>query len=493
MANLSAQKASVSTNVPQIQWTPTGLVVPSEAAVLAGVLADLNAAFGGNLNITNLQTPQGQLASSMAAAISNCYALFTQFVNGVDPALNESFMQDAIGFIYFLNRSPPTSTIVGATCTGSGGVIPTGSPSSPQAQDAAGNLYYCTLGTTLPSGGGSASLQFANVATGPIPFTGPLSIYQTVPGWDQITSPALVSLGVNVESAESFEYQREQTVAANSQGAGPAVYGAVFEVPGVTDVFYYENNTNGTVHVGTTAYALVANSIFCGVIGGAYAAVAEAIYTKKSPGCNMNGNTTQTVSDPSGYSPPVPTYTITFNDNTQNPASVYFAISVKNLSSLPANIASLIQQAVVAQFTGAVGSPRARIGALLVALNYAAAVQGAAGPSIVVPVLSIGIGTNFSGTATLVSASTTLTVASVVSGQLTFGTALTGTNIPAGAYIVQQLTGTPGGVGTYQMSIGASGTVGSAEAITGAPGPSAQFGIDQGPTISSSNVVVTLV
>ncbi len=38
------------TNVPDIQFTPQGLVIPTQQAVLEGVLADFDVAFGGNLN-----------------------------------------------------------------------------------------------------------------------------------------------------------------------------------------------------------------------------------------------------------------------------------------------------------------------------------------------------------------------------------------------------------------------------------------------------------
>ena len=60
----------MATNVPQPVLTDTGFQAPTQQQILAGVLADLNAAFGGNLNISNLESPQGQLASSMAAIIS---------------------------------------------------------------------------------------------------------------------------------------------------------------------------------------------------------------------------------------------------------------------------------------------------------------------------------------------------------------------------------------------------------------------------------------
>ena len=61
-----------TTNVPQPTLGPTGLIIPDEASVLAGMVSDLQSAFGGTLNLnasvsSTLTTPQGQLATSWRA------------------------------------------------------------------------------------------------------------------------------------------------------------------------------------------------------------------------------------------------------------------------------------------------------------------------------------------------------------------------------------------------------------------------------------------
>jgi hypothetical protein len=73
-----------SSAVPKIQFTAAGLVIPAETDVLAGVQADMNAAFGGGLNPA-LETPQGQLASSQAAVIADKNNEIATVVNQVDP------------------------------------------------------------------------------------------------------------------------------------------------------------------------------------------------------------------------------------------------------------------------------------------------------------------------------------------------------------------------------------------------------------------------
>ncbi len=352
--------------VPQIQWTPTGLVVPTAASVLAGVQADINAAFGGNLNFTNPQTPQSQLATSWAANINAANAALAYFVNNIDPDTASGFMQDAVGRIYFLNRNPGLPTVAQCVCTGAvGTVIPVGA----RAQDTSGNLYVSTAAGTIGSGG-TVTIPFRNIVLGPIAAAANTvtGIYLQIPGWDSINNPTAGVIGANVESQAAFALRLAASVAVNSQGALQSIYGAVFNVPDVIDVYCYENDSNVAITVGATNYSMLPNSIYVGVAGGSSTAIAQAIYAKKSPGCNMNGNTTVVVSDTSGYQTPVPTYNITYNALTDVP--IYFAVQIQNSTALPSNITALVQNAIIAQFTGSNGAPRARAGALLLASQY---------------------------------------------------------------------------------------------------------------------------
>ena len=115
------------TNVPSPTFGPLGFIAPTEAEVLAGVQADIDQAFGGGVN-PDLETPQGQLATSQAAIIGQTNNLFVEYANQVDPAFADGRMQDAIARIYFLTRLPAAPTAVQALCTGLPGVvIPVGS------------------------------------------------------------------------------------------------------------------------------------------------------------------------------------------------------------------------------------------------------------------------------------------------------------------------------------------------------------------------------
>lgn len=482
----------MSTNVPAIQFLPTGLSVPTEAAILTGVQADQNVAFGVTLN-PDPREPQGQWASAQSAAIAAANQVFAAIVNGIEPDTAIGFMQDAILRLSFLTRNPGVATVVQCTCTGANVTIPVGA----QAQDTSGNLYVCTAGGTIGPSGGSVSCTFANAVVGAIPC--PAStltiIYQGIPGWESITNPSPGVIGAAIETPAAAEYRRRNSVSGNAQGFLAAVYGAVFALPNIIDVFCYENDTSSAVTYGATGISLAASSIYVGVTGGVAASIAQAIWNKKSPGCNYNGNTTVDITDTSGnYSSP-PVYPVKFNNNSENPANTYFSVTLPNLSEFPANIETLVQTTIVNQFTGQVPTlPRARAASTLTASDYIAGINQCAGSSLFVSVKSIGVGTTFSGAlGTLVSGSNVLTITTApTAGIVSFGTVLTGTDIPSAAYIQQQLTGTAGGIGTYQMSANATGTVSTPESITGVPGSAATYGIDQAPTIQASNVTVML-
>lgn len=373
-----------SSSVPSVSFTATGLVLPAESDILSGVQADMNAAFGGKLN-PSLSTPQGQLASSTAAVIGDKNNLFAEYVNQVDPDTADGRMQDAIARIYFIDRLPARSTVVGVLCTGlAGTVIPVGALVS--ASD--GNIYSCTGAGTIPVGG-SITLQFACQATGPIvcPAGTITGIYKAIPGWDTAANASDGVIGQNVESRADFEYRRKQSVALNAKGSLEAIYANVFDVAGVTDVYVTDNVTSSPVTRGSIT--LVAHSIYVAAVGGLDLDVATAIWRKKSDGADYNGNTTVSVTDQSGYSVPYPTYSVKFQRPPAQP--ILFAVQIANTTGLPSDIVTQVKNTIISAFSGGDGGPRARIGSTIYASRFYGPVSNIK-PGYV-EILSLQIGT----------------------------------------------------------------------------------------------------
>lgn len=374
-------------SVPTIQFTPAGVIIPTESAVLAGVQSDMNAAFGSGLNPA-LETPQGQLASSQTAVIGDKNNEVALIVNQVDPQYSDGRFQDGIGRIYFLTRKPATSTSV--TCT-LGGVAGTVIPAGTFAQDTSGNTYAAT-GSSVIGVGGTVSAEFQNLSTGPIPCAAGtlIKVYQAISGWDTITNAADGTIGHNVENRSDFELRRKNSVAINAHGTPSNIYAKVFDVEDVLDVYVIDNVTNATVNTGATAYPVVEHSIYVAVVGGLDADIAKAIWNAKDNGCDYNGNTSVTVTDPSGYSYPQPSYTVKF----QRPAAlpIKFAVTIVNDPLLPLDIVTRVKAAIIARFNGTDGTVRERIGSLILASRYYGPASSVA-PNVAVVSVLIGTST----------------------------------------------------------------------------------------------------
>lgn len=373
-------------NVPALQITSTGVVTPDALTIRGGVLADENAAFGGDLDILTPSTPQAYLADNLTDNILGANAAVTYFVSQVDPATSEGRMQDAIARIYFLERNGATASVVQALCTGQPGVTLS---SGALAQDNAGNLWQST-GDAVFSGGGLATIQFACLTLGPtlLGISELTKIAQLAPGWDAITNLGAATVGSATETRTAFEQRRQASVAINAKGTPAAIRSAVWEVPGVLDVFVYDNFTNATINYGSTAYPIIEHSVYVGVVGGNDVAVANAIFGRKDLGCDMNGNTAVVVQDTDGLSYPYPTYNIKFNRPSALP--ILFAVQIANSSSLPADIVAQTKAAVIATFNGTNGAQRARMGGQIFASSFYA---GIAQIDSSVSIISVKLGT----------------------------------------------------------------------------------------------------
>lgn len=435
------------TNVPSPTFGATGFIAPAELSILAGAQADINAAFGGNLNISaDVSTPQGQIATTLTAIIADKNAQFLKLTNDVDPAFATGRMQDSIGRIYFLSRIPARATVVTATCTGAvGTVIPLGS----QARDASGHVYTSTASATIPAGG-SIDITFQSVVTGALacPPTALNYIYRAISGWDTVNNVSAGVVGRDVETRAEFEFRRINSVAGNGQGTEGAVLGAVINATGVVDAYVISNpdsvasgasftgsisattltvsGVSGTIKIGdmvngaaygtvimsgsgttwtvnvsqsvsgamTSAWGgvrLLPHSIYVAAYGGSAQDIANAIFSKKSPGCNYNGSSSATVMDTTfPYTAPYPSYTINYQIPTPTP--IIFNVTMQQNSGVPADAATQVKNAIIARFNGTDGSNKMRIGCDIFHSNFYAGIFGLGAWAQIYDIL-IGIGT----------------------------------------------------------------------------------------------------
>jgi uncharacterized phage protein gp47/JayE len=468
------------TSVPTIVFTDQGPVAPSEAAILAGAQSDINSAFGGGLD-PSLQTPQGQIATSTSAIIGNVNDTFVNMANMMNPDFATGRWQDGIGQIYFLQRKPSQPTVVPGLCTGGQGVV---IPAGSLAQAVDGNIYTCIDGGEIPEGG-SITFQFACNIVGPVPCPeGTLTkIFRAIPGWDSISNLVDGVLGNETETRSEFEARRKESVAKNARGTIQAIQGAVLEVAGVLDAISVQNDNSAPTSIG--GVVLAGNSILVSAVGGSDQDIAKAIWSKKSPGCAYNGNTTVTVvDDSSGYSPPLPSYQVTFLRPSALP--ILYAVNISNNLQVPADAVTQIQSAIMLAFAGADGGTRARIGSTVFASRYYSPVAKLGSWANIISIL---VGSNNSPGAVFTGSisGTTLSVSSVASGALAIGQTIS----DASGRIIPGTKIVSGSGSTWTVSNLQSVTSETMASATPSLTSTAVH-IDQVPTINANNIAVTL-
>ena len=422
------------TSIPALIWNPdTGPVLPPDSDILDGALSDWNTAVGYPLNPA-LETPQGQMASSLSAIISDNNSQWAALINNIDPATSSGLMQDAIGNIYFMTRNPAQATAVNVLCVG---LVDTPIPIGTQVQDSSQNIYTCVQSGNIPASG-NITLEFQNNSYGPIPcpagtITG---VYRAIPGLDAVSNVADGVLGNVVESRADFEYRRYNSVAKNANGTMGAVMGAVFAVPGVLDCYATQNTSgllsgasctgsisnntltitaspdgiieSGQMVVGANVIAgtyinglgsgsggagtytvnisqsvaseslicavggiqLLPNSIYIAAYGGNSQLIANAIYTKKGNGADYNGNTTVTVMGNDNGLYTLPYPSYKVTFNVPTPTPILFNVLMQNSTGVPANAMALIKAAITKSFNGLDGGQPARIGSVNFASRY---------------------------------------------------------------------------------------------------------------------------
>lgn len=330
-----------------LTFTDLGPVAPTAAAVLQRQQDIFQAAFDNNLNV-DPATPQGQLMASLAAIVQEKNSQLLFLANQFNPATADGVWQDALAAIYFLERQGAVATTVQVRCTGLPGTVIAGQDSSvtpARVKTLDGTVLVCLIGGTIPAGG-EITLPFVAQTSGPVVVeaNSVTTIVQAQPGWDTVANPDPGVTGRDVESRQAFEERRRLSVAYNSRSMLASIYARVGNLPGVIDLLARQNRTDAPVE--DNGVTLVPHSVYIAVLGGADAEIAEAIYNSVSGGCDYNGDTDVTYTDPVTGAVEV----IKF----QRPDEYPFAISVtlKKNATTPSDIVARVKANILADFYG---------------------------------------------------------------------------------------------------------------------------------------------
>lgn len=336
---------NVSTNWG-INFTNKGIEIAAASDIYTAVIKLVVEAFklqNKQLN-TSGTTPQGQLATSLAAIINNKNIDFLKVCNNFNIDKATGIWLDALCALFNIMRKPATPTVVNCVCTGLPGTVISGKDTEnpSRAQDVNGNKYVCSNTTTIPEGG-SVTVQFENEEGGAVSCAENTltTIITTTAGWDTINNPADGVIGDKVESDAELRARYKEFVNNNASGTINALISAVRAVEGVLDCAGAENPTGSAVSVG--GYTIQPNTYTLSVLGGANSDIAAAMYEKHSMAA-QTGNTTVTYTDSETG--------VSYNFSIVRPTELnyLFKVTLANQMSLPTNIDELVKDAIYEDF-----------------------------------------------------------------------------------------------------------------------------------------------
>lgn len=335
--------SNVSTNYG-FNFTDNGIIIADTSTIYTAVMNMLVQAFAlqnKQLN-TSVQTPQGQIAISLADIINNKNIDLLTLANNLDIDKASGIWLDMLVKLWSLERKPAEPTIVSCTVTGLQGTVITEGVS--QAQDTEGNVYVASSTVSIGATG-SATVNFHNIKGGAIGCAANTltTILTTTSGWDTINNPAAGATGTDAESDADLRKRYKNLVANNASGTLSGLVSSILALDGVLDCAGGENTTSSDISYG--GYTINPNKYAISILGGNDSQIAETIYYKKSAAL-QNGNTTVS------YTDPVINQTYNFSIVRPTQLSYYFNITLANQASLPINIADLVKNAIYNNFYG---------------------------------------------------------------------------------------------------------------------------------------------
>ena len=275
----------------------TGLQVATRPELVEELTQDYQGIYGEDINIDQ-SSPDGQLINIFAQAGVDIRELLVQIYNSFDPDNCSGKVLDSRCAINNIFRKGGTFTTVPIDVTVDRAVTLDGLDdkyNDPNAtgytiQDQAGNQFILVSTQTLQAG--TTRVLFRAKEVGAVQttlntITTPVTI---VLGVVSVNNPVDATEGENEETDYQLKVRRRQSVAIGSSGYLNGLLATVLQLDGVTDAALYENYTGSTDANGTPAHCM-----WLVVEGGSDSEIADAIYRKKSYGCNMRGDITYTI------------------------------------------------------------------------------------------------------------------------------------------------------------------------------------------------------
>jgi uncharacterized phage protein gp47/JayE len=313
--------------------TPEGFVRKRLDVILQELNAEMKAIFGEELNLTP-ESPDGQVNGATSESYANLWELAELSYNARNPSAAVGAALSSLVQLNYITRLPATRTTADVTLGGTpGAVIPAGSLMSASATD---TKYETTAEATL-DGLGSAVVKARGLEFGEIscPAASIDTIDSPVVGWSTVTNLAEGLIGTEEETDVELRARRQRSTSTGAQAILDAMFAAINNIPGVTNLTILENDTNIV-----DANGLPPHSFEVIVVGGDDQAIADTIWAKKSTGSTPAGTSDIDIVDSQGI-----THTMRLTRPAQ--IDIYVKVTITTFADYPADGDDLIKQAIV--------------------------------------------------------------------------------------------------------------------------------------------------
>lgn len=283
-----------------------GLQVKSVDEINTDLITAYQQIYGADINVES-NSPDGQLIGILSQNIRDVLELLVQTYNSfsIDSAFGITL--DARMAMSGIQRQQGTYTLANVNVTVSQALTLLGLNeliADPNAtvftvSDDAGNQFQL-LNTFVFGAPGTSTLVFQSAVIGQVQ-TMPNTIQTVVTtqlGVTSVNNPTTSSdvEGLPEETDPQLKIRQAASYYLQAVGPADAIRAALLQVEDISDAYVVENDTGGVVDT------VPAHAIWVIVTGGTFPEIANVIYTKKAPGCDMKGSNSQIVARPQGNS-----------------------------------------------------------------------------------------------------------------------------------------------------------------------------------------------
>lgn len=275
------------------QITDTGISAPSYPDILQQLKNQFWSIYGSDANLDD-DTQDGQWIAVFAQAIFDSNQIAIKVYNAFSPVTAQGVNLSSVVKINGIARKTATNSQAIATITGVAGTT----INNGLVGDNLGQSTQWALPSTVlipDTGFINVTVTCTTVGDNQAPVGSLTEILTPTRGWQSVTNADAGTPGSPVEDDAALRQRQNKSTALTSKTILEGIYAAVANIPNVSKLFIYENDTDGT-----DANGIPSHSIALVVLGGDVQLIAETLADTKSPGTGTYGDIVTTIVDPNG-------------------------------------------------------------------------------------------------------------------------------------------------------------------------------------------------